>query len=224
MKKTGCPEEGLMKRTTWQKPLPRFGLSQALQAEKQGAMWQPWPLPCFHQAQEMVAAWWVHVWCLWPCSASAPPVGCAQCCFLLDYQRQGVLVRECPYVTTGTPMTLKYSSDKCHHHHCQGGDTCRRGLADLPHWRGALEETCGGPDETWEKPLTICHSSETSLLGELRENSFKIFVTDHQKAAQTFLHWYGKGKYKPQWLSSYFSLCHPNETTKNTCPTEQLLT
>lgn len=177
----------------------------------------------FCQGMEMVTPRWVHTWCHWPCSASAPQMGCAWCHFLFDYQRQGVL-REGPYVTVGIPVTLRYISGKCHHHHCQPGDTCRRGLGDLPWWRGALEESCGGSDETWEKQLFIYHSSEASLQGELRENSFKIFITDHQKVAQTFLHWCRKCKYKQQWLSSSFSLCHHNETTKNICPTEQLLT
>lgn len=33
---------------------------------------------------------------------------------------------------SGDLMTLEYISGKCHHHHCQHGNSCRRGLGDLP--------------------------------------------------------------------------------------------
>lgn len=154
-----------------------FGHSQASQPEKWGATWQLWQLPHFYQAQEMVTARWVHMWCQWPCSISAPQTGCTQWHCLFDYQRHRV-PREGPHVTKGNPVTLKYISGKWHHHHCQHGNTCRGHLGDLPWWRGALEETCGESDEKWEKQLPICHSFETSLPREVRENSFKIVIAD----------------------------------------------
>lgn len=132
---------------------------QASHMEKQGATQQSWQLLCFYQANKMGPEGWIHI-----CGGHL----------------------EGPYVTTRTPESLKYISGKYHHHHRHHGDGCRGDLGNLPRRRGALGQTFGVFDETWEKhlQLPVCHSYEFSLPAEWRENSFKIFITDLPRGAE----------------------------------------